>query len=116
MDGADILGRYQEMLELSQQMLAFARNGEWEQLAAPEKQRSAIVLNLMKQEDARLLDKDEQAKKGELIRDILAADAEIMTLTESWLGDLNGELRESLHGELRASGNEDKLKRVYGTS
>lgn len=106
MDSTGIIGGYEEMLNLTRQMLAFARNGEWDCLAALEKQRTAIVARLAKR-DVGPLGAPEQAMKGELIRAILAADAEIMTRSESWLGEL--------HGGLRSSGNEYKLKQVYGT-
>lgn len=99
-----LLERYKAMWQLSQQMLASAKQGEWDRLVELEHARTVIVEKL-KQEDTILWQAGNALKKLELIRAILAADAEIKVLTESGME----EIQESL-GSL---GIKKKLKKAY---
>lgn len=107
MNAAELLGRYDAMWRITQQMLESAKLGDWDRLVELEHGRSAIVEVLMAQESQASWDAVEQAKKGRLIRGILDADAEIKALTASWMG----ELREIL-GSI---GTEKKLHKAYET-
>lgn len=106
MTGAELLGSYQTMLALSRQMLGHAGNGDWGRVAALEMERSGIVARLKVQKNADPLSGTEQEELAQLIRDILAVDADIKTLTDARLGEL--------HGELRSIGNAFKLDQTYG--
>lgn len=90
---------YETAWALTQQMLETARNGEWDELILIEKKRAKVVAELMQNRH------DVDAKTNENIQRILACDAEIKTLTESWLG----ELRETLASTIT----EKKLLQTY---
>ena len=103
---ADILGGYEAMLALSLKMLAHARQGQWPIVTACEEERTGIVERLKQQEPLARLDAPGQERKAQLIREILAADAEITQLTASWMGEM--------HQELRSIGTGFKLNQAYG--
>ena len=88
-------------------MLNAARNGDWDALIEGELKRSALVERIRVQNEPPLMNAVEQQKAGEIIRNILAADSEIKTLTEAW----KGELKEIL-GSI---GIEKKLSKAYET-
>lgn len=99
-----LLERYDAMWRLSQHMLTAAKQAEWDRLIELEQARTVIVEEL-KREDKILWQAAEGSQKEVLIRTILATDAEIKVLTESWMGELRGTL-ESI-------GTEKKLKKAY---
>lgn len=89
MNGKELLGRYAEMLSLTQQMLDVARLAEWDRLVEIEHERAVIADNLMKlEEGCDEWTQVEQVKKADLIRSILAADDEIKNLSQAWMGEL----------------------------
>lgn len=88
-------------------MLCAAQNGEWDALIEGELKRSALVERMMAQNEPPATGATEQQKTGEIIKNILAADGEIKTLTEAW----KGELQEIL-GSI---GTEKKLNKAYET-
>lgn len=94
------------MLTLSRKMLDHARAGQWQTVTACERERSGIVERLKQQQDRAQLSASEQEAEAQLIRDILAADAEVRTLTDSWFGEL--------HAEMRSIGTGFKLNQAYG--
>ena len=105
MNRADLLKRYDEMLRLSQQMLASARQSDWDRLIEIEKLRAAIADSLVKQDDEILWDAADTARKAKLIRAVLDTDAEIKSLTALWMGELQA--------KLGSIGSEKKLQRAY---
>ncbi|OIQ86306.1 flagellar protein FliT [mine drainage metagenome] len=105
-NAANILDGYEAMLGLSRKMLDHARNGQWQIVTACELERTGIVERLKQQEPLARLNASGQERKAQLIREILAADAEIRTLTESRMGEM--------HAELRSIGNEFRLNQAYG--
>lgn len=89
MSGEELLGRYAEMLRLTQQMLEVARLAEWDRLVEIERERAVIADHLMKlEEQGGEWTHVEQVKKAHLIRSILAADDEIKSLSQAWMGEL----------------------------
>ena len=105
MTASELLDRYEAMWRLTQDMLAAARQANWDRLVEIEQTRTAIVGEL-KREDRILWQAEEGSKKEILIRAILAADTEIKALTESWMGELQG--------ALGTIGAQQKLKKAYG--
>jgi flagellar protein FliT len=105
MNVSDLLDRYEAMWRLTQNMLTAAKQGDWDQLVGIEQTRAAIVEEL-KSKDKIAWQATEATKKETLIRAMMAADAEIKTLTESWMAKLQGNL-----GSMDA---EKKLKKAYG--
>lgn len=107
MNSRDLLERYDEMWRLSQQMLEFARQGDWDRLIELEQSRAAIGESLAAREDESLWRPAEREKKRALIRSILDADTEIKALTQSWMGEL-----QEILGSIDT---EKKLHKAYGT-
>ena len=105
MNSAQLLARYEDLQRLTQQMLETAQRGEWDHLTALEQERAALVVLLDKQEEGTTWGPAEGAKKGDLIRAILEADAEIKALTEAWMGEL-----QEILGSI---GTEKKLHTAY---
>jgi flagellar protein FliT len=100
----ELFERYEAVRQLSQQLLAAAKRGEWDQLIELEQAR-APILEEIQQDDTIAWPLEHVLKKQEIIRAILAADGEIKTLIESRMV----EVRETL-GSL---GVEKKLKKAY---
>lgn len=98
---------YENLWLLTRQMLCAAQQGDWDALIECELKRNAWVERMMGQDVSSITNAVEQQKTGEIIRNILAADGEIKTLTEAW----KGELQEIL-GSI---GTEKKLSKAYET-
>jgi len=105
MNSAEMLARYEDMLRLSQQMLACARQNEWDRLVALEQARTTISGDLAKSANKNLPKQINPVKLRKLILDILDTDKEIKVLIESW--------REQLQKILGSLGNEKKLLNFY---
>ena len=86
-------------------MLDAARRNEWDDLPALEERRHAFVEKLMVSDQGDSSDTQLNAKKSELIRNILDADTETKELTECWMV----ELRQIIN----SIGAEKKLNNVY---
>jgi len=89
-----ILDYYEEVRETSVLMLQAARASDWETLVVRERQCAAIIgrLQACGGDDAGLLDAPAQKRAHEIIRSILANDAEIRNLTQPWLLQLEAHL------------------------
>ncbi|MEW5890877.1 MAG: flagellar protein FliT [Pseudomonadota bacterium] len=72
------------MSALSAQMVAAAAAGDWERLVALEKDCAGLARHLQRVEPL-ALSAEERDRKVELIRRILADDAEVRRHTEPWM-------------------------------
>jgi flagellar protein FliT len=88
-------------------MLHAAQNGDWDALIESELKRKALVEGMMHENESSLMDTVEQQRIGETIRKILAADSEIKSLTQTWMGEL-----QEILGSI---GTEKKLSKAYET-
>ena len=79
---------------------------EWEQLISLEIQCSNLVASMKSLDAEVILDAAAQGRKSQLIQKILADHAEITTLTQAWMGELDG-IIQSLHQE-------QCLQKAYG--
>jgi flagellar protein FliT len=79
---------YEAVGQLTDRMLAAARDGEWELLAALETQCSALVAQLAAVGDSVPLAVDSRARKVHLIQKILADDRAIRDLVTPWMAEL----------------------------
>lgn len=100
-----IFAAYENLWLLTRQMLNAAQNGGWDALIEGELKRNALVEYMMVKNESSIMNAVEQQKIGEIIRHILAADSEIKTLTEAWMGEL-----QDILGSI---GTEKKLHRAY---
>lgn len=78
-------------LAKSQVMLAAAQEGCWDDLVELETARRGLLTEAS-QVAAAVLDDTQIARKQGLIRDILAADAQIKALTQAWMNELQSVL------------------------
>lgn len=83
-----VIENYEYLSSLTAQMREAAIQGEWDHLVELEQQCSQRVA-AMKAHDANTpLDESTRLRKVELIRKILADDAEIRSRTEPWMAQL----------------------------
>jgi len=86
---AMILDSYEEVRAASIRMLQAARNSDWDALVACERQCAAIIGRLQAfGDDPDRLDESGRKRAYDIIRAILACDAEIRDLTQPWLRQL----------------------------
>lgn len=106
MNSEEVLSLYETVASLTHQMLAAARESNWEKLAELEL-RCAKHIDILKQDTAipRLTGVGRE-RKAIIIQKILADDREIRSLTEPWM--------EQLSAILNNAGTKRKLSQVYG--
>ena len=105
MEHQEIISIYQEVAVITDQMLAAARNSDWDALVSLESD-CASRINLIRHHDLRPpLSPTDREQKISIIKQILAHDNAIRTLTEPRLAQLS-----SL---IASSGNERKLNSSY---
>lgn len=84
----DTLSHYESVAAASGDMLEAARRQDWDALAEAER-RCAAVIAVLKASDAEArLDEDKRPRKAEIIRRVLADDAEIRRLLAPRLREL----------------------------
>jgi len=89
----NLLGYYEAIAQVSQLMLVAARGGDWETLIDAERCCAALITRL--KTDAAgtdALGPAAQRRKFEIIRGVLADDAEIRSLTQPRLREIEGNL------------------------
>lgn len=82
MGSAGLLIQYQAIRNHSLLMLESARQGDWDRLIELERNRAELHALLQAQEPRSTWPETDQLRKGELIRSILANDAETRKLVE----------------------------------
>ncbi|MDP1604820.1 MAG: flagellar protein FliT [Legionella sp.] len=106
MTGDEIIQTYEAILAVTREMLEAAHQGNWELLAAREHACRELVEKLMSVRADGQLGPEARRRKVEIIRKVLADDAEIRNLTEPWLA--------RLQHLLTSTGQERKLYSAYG--
>jgi flagellar protein FliT len=102
----EILTAYGRMAELTQQMLAAARAGDWDQLVLLEQATAAQARKLQQDEPSQPLQGAARERKVELIRTMLTADRQIRDLTMPWMAQLSA--------LISSTGTERRLASAYG--
>jgi flagellar protein FliT len=107
MDNQEILAVYETVADITEQMLAAARTGDWEQLASLESRCSSQVEILKKNDQPRQpLSPVASEQKIRIIKKILEDDREIRSITEPWMAQLSA--------MMNSVGTERKLSKAYG--
>jgi flagellar protein FliT len=91
---------------ITDQMLAAARTGDWEQLVELESRYASHVAILKKEEPRAALSGVARDRKVEIIKKILEDDREIRNITEPWMAQLTA--------LINSAGAEHKLSKAYG--
>lgn len=106
MNISEVIGNYESLSALTDQMREAAVKGEWERLIAMEKKCSLHVAAMRQADAATALDEPAMKSKMRLIKKILADDAEIRNHTEAWMGQLQRIMRSNRQ--------EQRLQQAYG--
>lgn len=107
MDNQEVIALYETVADITDKMLAAARLGDWDQLAALESRcTSQVEIIKQKAEPREVLSPVAREKKTRIIKKILQDDREIRTITEPWMAHLSA--------LINSTGTERKLSRTYG--
>lgn len=106
MNEQNVISHYESLSGLTGQMLDAARNGEWDALVGLEQQCSREVAQMRTLVPGGALDETSRQRKISLIKKILADDAAIRNMTESWMG----QLQRIMHSNRQ----EQRLNQSYG--
>lgn len=108
MNSQEVISLYENVATVTDQMLAAARNGDWDELVVLEARCSGYVAVLKTGEPPVPLVDAVRERKVEIIRKILADDREIRNITQPWMAKL------SLM--INSTGTERKLNNAYGAN
>lgn len=100
------IDNYESLSTLTSQMLVAANQGEWDQLLDLEQQYSRRVSDMSAAADESTPDESSRQRKIQLIRKILADDAQIRNRTEGWMGQLKDIMQSNKQ--------EQRLNKTYG--
>lgn len=101
-----IVERYVAMADASSRMLAAAREDDWDGVCAVEKECAGIIAELSTIGDLSPADPGLRRQKFDLMRRVLADDAELRLLTQPWM--------RKLETMMKTSDTSAKLGRTYG--
>jgi flagellar protein FliT len=85
MEHREILDHYERIREVTGKMVAAAKRADWDHLVDLEESCRSLTQSLMEAERGVQLPPPMLERKVELIRTVLADDAEIRNLTEPWM-------------------------------
>ncbi len=108
MTNAELIETYESILAVTALMLGAARADEWDRLIALQQDCRKLVEGLAAACNGKVivLEPEVRRRKVEIIRTVLAHDAEIRNLTEPWM--------QRLQYLLTSVGHERKLNAAYG--
>lgn len=106
MNTQQVIANYESLSALTNEMRDAAEHGEWEQLVELEQQCSRKIAEMKPADEAVALDERSRQLKIQLIKKILANDAEIRDRTQAWMGQLQRILQSNRQ--------EQRLQRAYG--
>lgn len=106
---SEVLAGYEQLLQRSARMLAWAREGDWAHLVQEEAVYVMAVEDLKRREEDCEFDRDGLVRKADLLERILEQDAEIrqrLEMRRDELSDLlgNSRRRRDLNRAYRAGG------------
>jgi|SRR5450830_1180789 len=107
MDGAEVISLYESIAQLTDQMLAAARNEDWDLLSKLEADCAYVVDVLKKNEADVTLNDDRRERKIEILKKILEDDRDIRNLTDPGL--------KKLSALIQNTSAERKLAKAYGS-
>jgi flagellar protein FliT len=101
-----VIENYESLSALTNQMRSAAEQGEWDALVELEQQCSRKIAEMKPVDASIALDEGSRQLKIQLIKKILANDAEIRNRTQAWMGQLQHILQSNRQ--------EQRLQRAYG--
>ncbi|OGT01275.1 MAG: hypothetical protein A3F73_07090 [Gallionellales bacterium RIFCSPLOWO2_12_FULL_59_22] len=106
MNNAQVIANYESLAALTGKMLDAATQEEWDALITLEQQCSQCVAAMKPLDAIAKLDGPARQRKMQIIKKILADDAEIRSRTESWMAQLQRVMQSNRQ--------EQRLNRAYG--
>jgi flagellar protein FliT len=106
MSHSQVITNYESLSTLTSQMREAAIEGAWDQLVSIEQQCSKKVAAMKPEDATAALDESARQLKIQLIKKILADDAEIRNHTEVWMGQLQRIMKSNRQ--------EQRLQKTYG--
>jgi flagellar protein FliT len=106
MDSQELISIYENVAVITDQMLAAARVGDWEQLIELESRCASQVDILRTEEPRTALSGSVRERKVALIKKVLEDDRQIRSITEPWM--------EQLSMLINSVSTERKLSSTYG--
>lgn len=107
MNTPSVIDDYESLQALTHEMRVAAEHGEWDKVLMLEPQCKRCVDKLKSADELSLLDETSQPHQVELIKKILADDAEIRQLTAAWMSQLQRIMQSNRQ--------EQKINQAYGT-
>jgi flagellar protein FliT len=101
-----VIATYEKVTGIMASMCAAARAADWKRLAVLEKDCARLVALLQHSPVSAELTPPQQRRKFELLRQLLADDAEIRRHTEPWM--------ENLKSLIQSTGRKRQISRAYG--
>ena len=105
MENYKIIAIYEALLVTTGEMLQAAQESDWDRLILLEQQCRELTDTLVSGNTGQILDAGLRQRKTEIIRRVLAHDAEIRNLTQPWMAQLQD--------ILGSTNREHKLLRAY---
>jgi flagellar protein FliT len=93
----EIIAIYEAILTITGRMLKAAQSADWEGLITLEHECRGLTKKLMISDKNKVLSNDLRQRKQEIIQQILADDAEIRTLTQPWMAQLQNILNNPVY-------------------
>ena len=103
---SEVITNYESLSALTGQMREAAMHGEWDKLVDIEKQCSQQVAVIKPIDATAVLDESARQRKIQLIKKILADDADIRNRTVAWMGQLQRVMQSNRQ--------EQRLQHAYG--
>jgi flagellar protein FliT len=94
---SQLLSYYEALERASQDMLAAARAADWDQVVKLEGACVLLIAQLKHAASEKSLADEERKQKSRIMQRILVNDAEIRSLAEPWLDDID----QMMHGRAR---------------
>ena len=108
MNSHEVIALYETVAVLTDQMLAAAKSGDWDQLAVLESRCASQVAILKQGEPPAPLTGAIRIRKVQIIQQILAHDRQIRDIAEPWMAHLAQ--------MINSTGTERKLSHAYGAN
>lgn len=106
MNSSEVITNYESLSTITGKMREAAIQGKWDQLVSLEQQCSRHVASMKPVDKVVTLDEPTRQRKVQLIKKILADDAEIRNHTETWMGQLRNIMQSNRQ--------EQRLQQTYG--
>lgn len=88
MKSFELIAVYESILFTTGQMLKATQSADWEYLIILEEECRNLTKKIIKNNENEFLGDELRQRKFEIIQQILAVDAEIRTLTQPWMSQL----------------------------